>query len=136
VNEETAKLLTKAESAVRAAQILLDHEEIPFAAGRAYYAMFYVAEALLHERGRRFNKHSGVHAAYGKEFAKTGLLDPKYHGWLLRAFDQRIEGDYQADTMLTADEAATTLERAREFLATARSFLAQADQTASETTDS
>ena len=110
MNEETGKLLTKAESAIRAAQILLDHEEVPFAAGRAYYAMFYVAEALLHERGLRFKKHSGVHAAYGKEFAKTSLLDPKYHGWLLRAFDQRIAGDYQVETNLTADEVAVALE--------------------------
>jgi uncharacterized protein (UPF0332 family) len=54
---ETERLLDKAEHAIRAAEILLDADEGDFAAGRAYYAMFYVAEALLVERGRRFRKH-------------------------------------------------------------------------------
>ncbi len=60
----------------------MDADEPDFAAGRAYYAMFYVAEALLFGRGFVFTKHSAVGAAYGKEFAKTGLLDPKYHRFI------------------------------------------------------
>ena len=36
-----------------------------FAASRAYYAMFYAAEALLQSRGLAFSKHSAVHAAFG-----------------------------------------------------------------------
>lgn len=124
MKDETGHLLEKAESAIRAAQILLDSDAAEFAAGRAYYAMFYVAEALLHERGLRFRKHSGVHAAFGKEFAKTRILDPKFHGWILRAFDQRVEGDYRTHAKLSDDEVATTIARAREFLAAARGLLA------------
>jgi uncharacterized protein (UPF0332 family) len=54
---ETERLMDKAEHAIRAAEILLNADERDFAAGRAYYAMFYIAEALLVERGRRFRKH-------------------------------------------------------------------------------
>ena len=67
------------------------------AAGRAYYAMFYVAEALLNEKGFQFGKHSNVLSAYGQHFAKTKVLDPKYHRWLITAFDQRQVGDYAFD---------------------------------------
>jgi uncharacterized protein (UPF0332 family) len=72
MKEGSGKLLAKAHRAIRAAEKLLESDDAEFAAGRAYYAMFYVAEALLYERGLGFGKHSAVHAAFGKEFAKRG----------------------------------------------------------------
>ena len=75
---ETARLLDKAEHAIRAAEILLDADEGDFAAGRAYYAMFYVAEALLVERGRRFRKHSAVHAAFGARPPDDPWYTPRF----------------------------------------------------------
>jgi uncharacterized protein (UPF0332 family) len=120
---EAERLLDKAEHAIRAAEILLDADEGDFAAGRAYYAMFYVAEALLVERGRRFRKHSAVHAAFGKQFAKAGLLEPKFHRWLLDAFDRRIVSDYETTGDLSPHEVRETINRAKEFLTQANRFL-------------
>lgn len=120
---ETERLLDKAEHAIRAAEILLDADEGDFAAGRACYAMFYVAEALLVERGRRFRKHSAVHAAFGEQFAKAGLLEPKYHRWLLDAFDRRIVSDYDTTGQLSPHEVRETINRAKEFLTQASRFL-------------
>jgi uncharacterized protein (UPF0332 family) len=42
-------LLDKAMRAIRAAEVLLEKGDAEFAAGRAYYAMFYVAQAMLGE---------------------------------------------------------------------------------------
>ncbi len=47
MKDTTAKLLEKAERAIRSAGRLLDLTDVEAAAARAYYAMFYVAEALL-----------------------------------------------------------------------------------------
>lgn len=48
MKENARLLLEKAQRAIQAAQTLLDAGNLPdFATGRAYYAMFYVAEALL-----------------------------------------------------------------------------------------
>jgi uncharacterized protein (UPF0332 family) len=69
VKEETRKLLDKSARAVRAARLLLENGETDFAAGRAYYAMFYAAEALLWEEGHRSSSHSGVHSLFGERFA-------------------------------------------------------------------
>jgi uncharacterized protein (UPF0332 family) len=123
VKEETAKFLRKASRAVHAAETLLREGDSDFAAGRAYYAMFYAAEALLHERGLRFRKHAGVHAVFGEQFAKTGLLDPKLHRWLLDAFDKRVHGDYDAEWFVDSDDVEQMIERAREFLREAHRFL-------------
>ncbi|MFW6012532.1 MAG: HEPN domain-containing protein [bacterium] len=126
MKRHTELLLDKAKHAIQAAEVLRDADQIDFAAGRLYYAMLYVAEALLYERGLVFRKHSAVHAAYGKEFAKTELLDPKYHRWLLNAFDARVQGDYHVTTWLTRQDVEAGLRRAEEFLGAAREFLASA----------
>ncbi len=123
MKEATGKLLEKASRAIVVAERLLEDEESDFAANRAYYAMFYIAEALLNERGVRFRKHQGVHAAFGKHFAKTGQLDAKYHQWVLSAFKKRIAGDYGMDVVITADQVKQMIEQAREFLEAARRYL-------------
>ena len=66
MKKKTEQFLVKAQEAIEAAEILLRESKDSFAAGRAYYAMFYAAEALLFERGLEFGKHSAVHAAFGK----------------------------------------------------------------------
>jgi len=123
VKAHTEALLSKAERAIAASQTLLKHGDPDFAAGRAYYAMFYVAEALLHEQGLDFSKHGAVHAAFGQRFAKTGALHPKFHRWLLDAFDERIEGDYGVEIVTDEEEVQLTIQRAQELLRTARKYL-------------
>jgi uncharacterized protein (UPF0332 family) len=60
---------------------------------------------------------------FGESFAKTARLDPKYHRWMLGAFARRLQGDYGLDAMITAEEAARTIDQAAEFLSTAHTFL-------------
>ena len=132
--KETTRLpLQKVERAIRAGEVLRNADEAEFAAGRVYYAMRYVAEALLYERGMAFRKHTALQAAFGKEFAKTGLLDPKFHRWLLLASDIRLRGDYQAVAHVTEEDVEAGLKQAREFLVTARSFLGASDAGPGET---
>jgi uncharacterized protein (UPF0332 family) len=123
VNEEAGKLLDKAARSIQAARTLIASGDSEFAAGRAYYGMFYAAEALLVERGLRFRKHGAVHAAFGTHFAKPGLVDSRLHRWLLDAFDRRLAGDYGVDITLTANEVSTMVDQAQTFLDTARILL-------------
>lgn len=123
MKEYSRKLLEKAVDAIEAAEMLVDGGKTDIGAGRAYYAMFYVAEALLNEKGMQFGKHSAVHAAYGEHFAKTRVLDPKYHRWLLDSFDKRIVGDYGVESGIEKDIAASMINQAREFLEAARAYL-------------
>ncbi len=120
---EARKLLDKAARAIHAARVLLENQEPEFASGRAYYAMFYVAEALLWEEGLQSKSHSGVHSLFGERFAKTGTLDPKYHRWMLAAFNQRIASDYGLDVGLTPEQAGEVIDRAGEFLGAAEALL-------------
>lgn len=116
--------LEMAERSVEAARELLDAGHSDFALSRAYYDMFYAAEALLSAKRLQFKKHSGVHGAYGREFAKTGILDPKYHRWMLEAFSRRLEADYDVGARISEEEAQENIRRAGEFLVAAGDYLA------------
>jgi uncharacterized protein (UPF0332 family) len=56
--------------------------------------MFYVASALLANVGQSYSSHASVISGFGREFAKTEKLDPKFHRWLIDARDLRNIGDY------------------------------------------
>jgi uncharacterized protein (UPF0332 family) len=123
VTDATQKLLAKAARALEFAERLKSSNGAEFAVGRAYYAMFYIAEALLNEKGQHFRKHRGVHRAFAEQFVKTGLMNGRYHRWLLEAFAKRITGDYGIEADLTDEDATLLIGQAREFLGAAEQFL-------------
>jgi len=114
-SEQTA-LLQKAKTSLEAARLLSNQDYFDFAVSRAYYAMFYVAEALLLGEGLAFSKHTAVIAAFGKEFAKTGRVPPEFHRYLIEGEDSRKVGDYDIHPGMTGDEAREQIDRAHEFL--------------------
>jgi uncharacterized protein (UPF0332 family) len=114
-SDQTA-LITKAIDSVRAAELLAGEGYYGFAVSRAYYAMFYIAEAMLLEHGLRFTSHAGVISAFGQRFSKTQRVPSEFHQYLLAAQDGRTEGDYDIHPKLTADDAALAIGRAHEFI--------------------
>lgn len=124
MKENTRFLLDKAESAIGAAETLLRDGYRDFAAGRAYYSMFYSAEALLAEKELTFKKHVGVHKAFSEHFIKTGIFEQKYYHWLVTAFNSRMVGDYAIRTEFENNEVQEWINQAREFLNKVRENLA------------
>lgn len=127
MSEDQSALLSKAHESYHATQVLLDAGHAEFAAARAYYTMFYVAQAILLEVNLSFSKHSAVIVAFGREFIKTGKIPPEFHRYLIEAQEARLTADY--DTMtLSQGVAVQALERAEQFLALARQhFGSQSD---------
>jgi uncharacterized protein (UPF0332 family) len=117
--------LSKARESLEAAEMLLNANHPEFAVSRAYYAMFYVAEGLLYTKGLSFASHSAVAAAFGKEFAKTGLLDRKLHRYLIDAQDERTQGDYRIGSSITVERANEVIGWAADFLTAAQAYLAR-----------
>jgi len=117
-------LLDKARGNLDAAHLLVEAGHLDSAASRAYYAMFYVAEALLVDLGHSYSKHAGVIAAFGREYTKGGTLDPKFHRWLIDAQDLRSVADYTAEALITDEKVRAVCGWAEEFVGAARSHLA------------
>jgi uncharacterized protein (UPF0332 family) len=120
VNDEQQKLLQKARRALRTAQVDLADGDPEAAASRAYYAMFYVAEAYLLGEGLAFSSHHAVRGAFGKHFTKTGRVPVEFHQSLLAAAELRRTADYRTVSVGEADAA--------DVIASADSFIRLAEE--------
>ena len=117
---EVHALLDKAARSFEAAEMLLDAGNADFAASRAYYGCFYVAEALLLDEGLSFSRHAAVIGEYGRLFAKTGHLDRRFHRLLDRTFIARQSADYDTDFDLGDADVREMIREGRAFLDAAR----------------
>jgi len=115
-------LLAKARQSLSAAKLMLDGEYPGYAASRAYYTMFYIAEAFLEDKGLSFSK-SGVISAFDRKFARTGRVPVKFHQYLIRAQELRNAGDYGELDAVTSAQAADSIAQAEEFLELAQNAI-------------
>jgi uncharacterized protein (UPF0332 family) len=109
-------LLKKAHRTVQSARLLLTDGDSDGAVSRAYYAMFYVAEALLLSKGMTFSSHSAVISAFGKELAKPGTIPGEFHRYLIDAQEARNTSDYQVVSHLTEEETLQHIAHAGDLL--------------------
>ena len=124
MKESTQQLMLNAEETLNAAEILAKEEYLRDAINRAYYAVFYIAEALLNEKDLRYSKHGTVHGAFAQHYIKTKIFDEKYHKLLTGAFRRRMLGDYDEVAQFKSEEVKETITEAWEFLQVAKSYLA------------
>lgn len=120
---ESLSLLEKAGRTLEAVELLCEKGYLESAASRLYYVWFYVAESLLLSRGLQFSSHSQVTAQYGNLFARTNLLDPKFHRLLLRAFNLRQMADYWTRVEISPEEVQELIQEGQRFITAARDFL-------------
>lgn len=132
---EQADLLSEARDSLEAAKLLQAAGYHGFAALRAYYAMFYVAEAFLLGRGLAFSKHGGVQAAFGEYFVRTGIVPVEYHRYLIRGMDARHAGDYRRGSAVTPAVAAEQIDHAARFLKLAEQMIGPVPPSAEEQDD-
>ena len=72
MDERIIKLLDKACEDLKASEMMMENGIFRIAASRIYYAMFYIAEAVLLTKGLSFSSHKGLISSelfmHAKEF--------------------------------------------------------------------
>jgi uncharacterized protein (UPF0332 family) len=114
--KETSALIQKAQRYLKSAELLLRDGDSESSVSRAYYAMFYAAEAVLLTKGLSFSSHKGVISAFGEHFVKTDVFSREMGRELNRAFEKRQIGDYEYTFVISEDEAEQMLESGTEFV--------------------
>lgn len=112
---------------LKAAQSNLGQVFYEVAISRAYYAMFYAANALLAHKGVLRKTHSGVISAFGQHFVKTGLIESEYAKMLGQSFDSRLDNDYDIAFHPDRKLAAKIVRDAEQFLDRVERYLRQVD---------
>ena len=116
---EQKALLDKAERSIEAAQSLSDQGFLDFAISRGYYAMFYIAEALLDKEGLSFSSHAAVISAFGRYLAHAGKVPMEFHRYLIDAQAQRTLADYDTNSIASQEDVEEILDQAQALLAIA-----------------
>ena len=115
VRQRVGQYLAWAHQALRTARLTLEHEDYITTVNRAYYAIFYAANALLTIRGLERSRHSGVIAAFRQHFVKTGIIGAEYSEFYGVTMEDRHSGDYGL-VALSPEVAVRDLERAERFV--------------------
>lgn len=108
--------MNRARLDLQAVEVNLQNGFYAVAVSRAYYAMFYAVTALLKSNGIDRSKHSGVIAAFGQYFVKTGLIEIEFAKILTHAFNSRNDTDYDLIWMPDVKLARTEMEDAQRFV--------------------
>jgi len=93
------------------------------AINRAYYAIFYAANAMLATVGKARSKHSSVISLFRNLFVKTGELPTEFSDIYGRVMDNRQRGDYDLGLQIDVDQAKADLEDARRFVSKVEQWL-------------
>ena len=71
----TTDFTQKAEKFLDTTDHALNAGDYDSCVSRCYYAMFFMAEAVLLTKGLRASSHKGVISLFGEHFAKTGIFE-------------------------------------------------------------
>jgi len=119
---------SKAQDSLASARREFEAGSYSFAMNRLYYAALYGVSAVLLERRHSFRKHSGVRAAFPRQFIKTGLLDMKWGRLYDQLFEDRQEGDYVAFIAFEPEYVRLQVGQGSEFLDRLRALLSSLDK--------
>ncbi len=121
--KEVQTLMARADKYLKSAKLLIDEDDNESAVSRAYYAMFYAAEAVLLTKGLASDSHKGIISIFGEHFIKTGVFPKNLGRYLNQAFNKRQVGDYSHDFVFVEVEAEQVLAEGHDFVKQIRQYL-------------
>ncbi len=121
--KEAEALIKKAHRYLKSAEMLLQDKDFESSVSRAYYSMFFCAEAALLTRNLSFSSHKGVISAFGKHFIKTGIFPKEFGRELNRAFEKRQIGDYEYTSLISNEDAEEILDNGKQFINAVENWL-------------
>ncbi len=95
------------------------------AVNRAYYAIFYAANAMLSTQGMARSKHSGVISAFRQHFVKSGLIEAEFSDIYGLIMDHRHISDYELELSIGDQQAKSDLLDAERFVERIEQWLKQ-----------
>jgi uncharacterized protein (UPF0332 family) len=123
-SDTSTEQLDLARQTLRAAEVLSSAGLHRHAVGRAYFAVFHAASALLASSGLRARTHEGLRSLVNEHFVKPGRLGLEHARTLRQIAGDRNDADYDASATFTEEDARSDIERARAFLAAVEALLA------------
>jgi uncharacterized protein len=122
----TAQEMGLALETLQAARVLAGAGLHRHAVGRAYYAVFHAACALLASIGRRARTHDGVRSLVNEHFVRPGSLAPEHARTLRQIAGDRADADYDASATFDHEDSGTDIAAAEAFVKAVEAILSKA----------
>ena len=124
---EISKLLNLSSEDLDTAELLYKSQRYRSCISRAYYAVYYVSQALLLSEGIETSTHRGIIKLINLHFVKTGRVNSNISKLLSDTYDLRQSGDYSTDFVADEIVANRAIADAKTFIAEIRKFLLDKD---------
>jgi uncharacterized protein (UPF0332 family) len=123
MNETLLQYIGKAKTYLNDADLLISNSSYESAVSRAYYAMYFMLNAILFIHDIDTKTHQGAIMMFGKHYVKTGIFDKKFNNILTNALNQRIVGDYDIEQSIEFELAQDIVNDAHTFIAKVIEYL-------------
>jgi len=120
--------MDKAMDSLASSENELESGRFSFAVNRIYYACFYAASAILLEKSLRFQKHSGVRAAFHQRLIKPGVISKEHGKFYDEIFEARQRGDYVELVRFEKEQIERWLKKGRRFVETMNSLVSNEEE--------
>lgn len=109
LQEEDRRLLLahyreKSWSAADNVEFLIKNDKLQLAVNQIYYGMFYMLSALAIQHHFETSRHKQLIGWFNKTFIKDGKTDKRYSKLIQKAYDSRMEGDYDVFATFSIEE--------------------------------
>ncbi len=116
MDEKIDALLRKAQKFLRSAAVLIEMADYDSTASRAYFAMFYAAQAALLQETQALSSKQGIRSTFISRFVENGPLPARAGEALQRASELQEMGDFAYDFAVGEEDAEMILSEAEAFV--------------------
>ena len=114
--ELSRNYLANSQETIKTVDFLIENGEFSLAMNRIYYGIFYALCALAVQNGFQTSKHTQLIGWFNRNFVKTGRADPQYGRFIRKAFENRMEADYNVFASFEKQEVETAFNEMRQVI--------------------
>ena len=108
--------IDKSQEAIEQVKFLIENNQLSLAMNRIYYGIYYMLSALAIKSQFRTSKHKQLIGWFNKTYVKEKIIDKKYSQVIRKAFENRMEGDYNVFSQFSTEEVELAFKEMKEVI--------------------
>ena len=112
----TKNYISKSYQTIEQVNFLIEHNQFTLAANRIYYGIYYALSALALKHKFSTSKHLRLIGWFNKTYIKGNIIDKRYGKIIRKAYDNRMEGDYNVLADFSKEEIMQSFKEMKEVI--------------------
>ncbi len=108
--------VNKSQVTIKKVIFLIKNNEFSLAINQIYYGIYYMLSALAIKNQFKTSKHLQLIGWFNKTFVKEGIVDTRYSKLIRKAFENRMDGDYNVLVDFSKEEVEQAFKEMKEVI--------------------